>query len=271
MKVALISLDQKWEDKAYNLARCEMLTARAAALGAELVIFPEMTLTGFTMNTTLSAEPASASASATALGAMAGRHGVWLIAGVVFIGLERAMNALLCWSPEGQEVARYLKIHPFSFAGEDDHFIGGEELGIVRLPQWSLGATICYDLRFPELYGALAQQCELLVNIANWPARRLSHWHTLLRARAIENQAIVIGVNRTGTDGNGLHYERSSTVIDPNGEPLQPVATEGEVDLFELERAQFLAFRAAFSTRQDRRPATYQRMFGTPKAERSEP
>lgn len=77
----------------------------------------------------------------------------------------------------------------------------------------------------------------------------------------IENQAIIIEVNRTGTDGNGLHYERRSTVIDANGEPLEPVATEGEIDLFQLDRARFLAFRTAFPTRQDRRPAVYRRMF----------
>lgn len=263
MKVALVSLDQKWEDKAHNLARCETLTGRAAALGAELVIFPEMTLTGFTMNTALSAEPTEASPSVKAFGEMAARHGVWLIAGVVFAGGERATNALLCWSPEGREAARYLKIHPFSYAGEHEHFTGGESLEVVRLPEWSVGATICYDLRFPELYTALSTECDVLVNIANWPARRLAHWNTLLRARAIENQAIVIGVNRTGTDGNGLQYERSSMIVDANGESLAPLVTKGEIDVVELDRDRFLAFRATFPTRQDRRPAVYQRSVKT--------
>jgi predicted amidohydrolase len=120
-----------------------------------------------------------------------------------------------------------------------------------------LGFSICYDLRFPELYSALAKDCDVLVNIANWPKHRLQQWKALLQARAIENQAYMIGVNRVGTDANGLEYEPSSMIFDANGERLEPIATEGEIDLFELSLQSLEVFRSNFSTKQDRQPELY--------------
>ncbi len=257
MKVALISLDQKWEDKNYNQKRCAELAARAAELGAELVVFPEMTLTGFTMNTQMVAEPADVSNALQAFGELTKQHGIWLVAGVVLQAGEKAANTLVAFSPKGEEQARYAKIHPFSFAGEDQHFQPGRTLAKVQLPEFKIGFSICYDLRFPELYSALAKDCDVLVNIANWPKRRVKHWRTLLQARAIENQAYMIGVNRIGTDGNGLEYERSSVIVDANGDFLEPVATEGEVDIYDMSRQVLDDFRRGFSTRQDRLPELY--------------
>jgi omega-amidase len=187
LKVALISLDQKWEDKAYNMQRCAKLTARAAACGADLVIFPEMTLTGFTMNTQLSAEDPEQSSTLNAFGALAKEHGISLVAGLAVSNGCKAANTLVAFSGEGLEQARYAKIHPFSLAREDSFFQAGNSLAKMRMPEFKLGFSICYDLRFPELYSALAKDCEVLVNIANWPKRRVTHWRTLLQARAIEN------------------------------------------------------------------------------------
>jgi predicted amidohydrolase len=120
--------------------------------------------------------------------------------------------------------------------------------------------SICYDLRFPELYSALATTCDVLVNIANWPTRRGAHWTTLLRARAIENQVYVIGVNRTGVDGAGLNYERSSALVDPNGDVVSPLLHEDALDIHEVTRQGLTDFRAAFSTRQDRVPHVYRQL-----------
>lgn len=257
MKVALISLDQKWEDKTYNMQRCAKLTARAAACGADLVIFPEMTLTGFTMNTQLSAEDPKQSSSLNAFGALAKEHGISLVAGLAMSNGRKAANTLVAFSGSGQEQARYVKIHPFSFAGEDHYFQPGNQLTKMQMPEFKLGFSICYDLRFPELYSALAKDCDVLVNIANWPKRRVMHWRTLLQARAIENQTFVIGVNRIGADGNGLEYERSSVVVNANGEFIEPVFSEGEMDIYEISRQALLDFRRGFSTRQDRLPDLY--------------
>jgi predicted amidohydrolase len=257
LKVALVSLDQKWEDKAGNMQRCTGLATRAATCGADLVIFPEMTLTGFTMNTRFSAEDSEQSPSLAALGALAREQGISLVAGLAMNNGSKASNTLIAFSSEGLEQARYVKIHPFSFAGEDRFFQRGNSLAKMQMPEFKLGFSICYDLRFPELYSALAKDCEVLVNIANWPKKRVMHWRALLQARAIENQTYVIGVNRTGVDGNGLEYERSSVVVNANGELIEPVLTEGEMDIYEISHQELLDFRLSFSTQQDRLPDLY--------------
>ena len=260
VKVALASLDQKWEDKRHNLERCRALAGRASELGADLVVFPEMTLTGFTMNVARSAEDPAHSPSIDAFSEIAKRHKLWVIAGVVLSGADKAANALVAFSPDGRERARYKKIHPFSMAGEDACFQGGSELATVEMPAFALGLSICYDLRFPELYSALAATSDVLVNIANWPKPRVAHWKILLQARAIENQVFVIGVNRSGVDGKGLEYERSSVVVGPDGAFIDAIATEGELDLHELKPDTLTRYRSKFSTRRDRVPELYRQL-----------
>ena len=257
MKVALISLDQKWEDKAYNMQRCAYLAYRAAECGADLVIYPEMTLTGFTLNTELSAENPDQSPSLLGFSALAKQNKIALVAGIVMSGADKAENTLIAFSGDGVEQARYVKIHPFAFAGEDRFFKPGNKLAEMKLQEFTLGFSICYDLRFPELYSALAKNCDVLINIANWPKRRVMHWRALLQARAIENQTLVIGVNRIGVDGNDLEYEHSSVVVNANGESMVPILKESEMDVYEISHQELLNFRQGFSTRQDRLPELY--------------
>jgi predicted amidohydrolase len=158
---------------------------------------------------------------------------------------------------EGNVKGSYCKIHSFTFAGEDEFFNGGNEICIVKLASATLGLTVCYDLRFPEIYSALGKQCKLIINIANWPARRVDHWNALLKARAIENQLFVLGVNRTGLDAKGLEYVKSSQVINPNGELITPLVSEDELDIFDIDTEFVGKFRQTFSTTQDRKPALY--------------
>lgn len=260
MKIALASLDQKWEDKAENLKRCLELTASAKVMGAELIIFPEMTLTGFSMNINCSAEDPEQSESVKAFSEMAMSNQIAVVAGLVFQLSEKAGNALLVFSKDGEEQARYFKIHPFSFANEDQFFQSGRSLAKWASSEFKFGFSICYDLRFPELYSAMAKDCDVLVNIANWPKRRVDHWRTLLKARAVENQVFVIGVNRVGIDGNGLEYEHSSLIVNANGEFLQPLLSETEIDVYEISQQDLIDFRKSFSTRQDRRSEIYREL-----------
>lgn len=260
MKVALVSLDQKWEDKEYNLRRCTDLVRRSATLGAEMVVFPEMTLTGFTMNTGISMENPDTSVSVNAFAKLAKQHQVSIVAGVVLQSGQKAANALVAFSSDGVERARYIKIHPFSFAGENHFFEAGNCLAKMEIAGFMAGFTICYDLRFPELYSALAKDCNLIINIANWPKRRVHHWKTLLQARAIENQVFILGVNRTGIDGNGLEYERSSLLLNADGEILKPIVTEGEADIYDINLESLDSFLKNFSTKQDRLSDLYRQL-----------
>lgn len=258
MKIALVSLNQKWEDKSANLLRCEELTKKAKLLGAELIIFPEMTLTGFSMNTSYSEESADQSSSVNAFSSIAKHNQIAVVAGVVLRSGVKPSNALVAFSDDGKEQARYFKIHPFSFAKENEHFHSGNQLAKMTISEFKFGFSICYDLRFPELYSAMAKDCDVIVNIANWPKRRVDHWRTLLKARAIENQVFVIGVNRVGIDANGLEYEHSSLIVNPNGEFIKPLLSETEIDVYEISQQDLIDFRRSFSTRQDRQPCFYQ-------------
>lgn len=257
LKIALVSLDQKWEDKDGNLARCRQFAGRAKSCGADLIVFPEMTLTGFSMNTASTAEAAEDSPSIRQFCEMALSTGIAIIFGMACKSEGKAENTLIHVSQQGEILARYVKMHSFSFAGENNHFAAGDRLATVRVGPFTIGFSICYDLRFPEVYSALARQCNLIVNIANWPQRRVRHWRTLLQARAIENQVYMIGVNRTGTDGNGLEYEKSSHVFDANGDMLDPTHTELELDVYEISASALGVVRRQFNTRGDRLPDLY--------------
>jgi omega-amidase len=257
MLIALVSLNQVWENKGQNFQACRSFVQRAKAQGAELVIFPEMTLTAFSMNTGDTAEDTATSVTVELFKKLAQELQISIIFGVVFRDADKATNNALMVDSAGNIKGNYSKIHPFTFAGEDKVFNGGNEICIVKLASMTLGLTVCYDLRFPEIYSALGKQCNLIINIANWPARRVDHWNALLKARAIENQLFVLGVNRTGTDGKGLEYVKSSQVINPNGELMTPVVSEDELDIFDIDPEFVGKFRQTFSTTPDRKPVMY--------------
>ena len=260
MRIALASIDQLWEQKDGNLQLCRSAAQRAAARGAELIVFPEMTLTGFTMNAEAIAEPAHASSSIASMAMIARELQVAVAVGVVLQGRTRPENTLVVIDQHGAEVARYAKIHPFSHADEHEHYAGGDAAVHARVGDLVLGLTICYDLRFAELYNALARSCDAILVIANWPAARIDHWRALLIARAIECQCYVVGVNRTGSDGNGIAYAMSSYVVDPRGVLLEPDAEDGDIAVFTLDAALVASYRRAFPVLQDRRPALYREL-----------
>ena len=257
MRVALISLDQAWEDKARNFKACRSFLQKIKTYGVELVIFPEMTLTAFSMNIKTTAEDAATSATVSLFQGLAAEFQIAIVFGVVIQDGDKALNMALAVDSAGIVKMRYGKIHPFSFAGEDKIFNGGTEICYVRLAEMTVGLTICYDLRFPEIYSALAKHCDLIINIANWPAKRVEHWNALLKARAIENQLFMIGVNRTGVDDKGLQYIKSSHVINANGELLSPDMSDGELDIFDIDSEYIGKFKQMFSTTQDRKPTLY--------------
>jgi omega-amidase len=257
MRVALVSLNQAWENKELNIKACRSYIQRAKDQNVELVIFPEMTLTAFSMNTKITAEDRSSSETVKFFKDLASEFKIAIVFGVVFRDGDKAINNALMTDRTGVVLGSYSKIHPFSFAGEDKVFNGGDAISYLKLGSMTIGLTICYDLRFPELYSALAKHCDLIINIANWPAKRIEHWYSLLKARAIENQIFIAGVNRTGTDGNGLEYIKSSQVINPNGELLSAVISENEIDIFDIDSGFIVKFRQTFSTTQDRKPALY--------------
>jgi predicted amidohydrolase len=255
MKVAALQLDLAWEDPAANeaLARAEL--ARAQALGARLALLPELWPTGFTMRAAQVAQP-FAGRSVTFMAEQAARLGLWIGGSVPELpegaGVDaRPHNTFVLAAPSGA-VHRYRKLHPFTFAGEHEHYAAGDALEVVDIEGLRCALFVCYDLRFADEFWQLAPRVDAYLVVANWPARRRHHWSTLLRARAIENQAYVVGVNRVGI-ADGLEYAGDSAVFDPWGEALVQAAGAPTVLLAELDPAVVADARAKFPVLRDRR------------------
>ena len=238
LKVALGEYDIGWQDPPQSLARAEQLVARAAKAGARLVVLPEMATTGFTMDSDRWAEDIGGP-DAVRLKSIARVNGVWLITGqAVRTPDGKARNVAAIISPAGEVVGAYRKQRLFGYGGEDKAYAPGDGPVMVTIDGVRVSPFVCYDLRFPELFRAVAKRVDLFVVLANWPASRRAHWDLLLRARAVENLAYVVGVNRTG-EGGGLSYDGGSAGWSPWGEPLAPLSTDPvvvQVDASEVAR-----------------------------------
>lgn len=255
MRIALVSMDQKWEDKVANRLQCEQFIKRAADDRADLVVFPEMTLTGFSMDADKIGEKEDRLESLEWFCQMARKTAIAIVAGYVQLAEDgRGMNRSALIAPDGTILCDYAKMHPFSYAHEDEHYIAGNGLGHCTLGETKVGLAICYDLRFGELYQRLGDLNDMIITIANWPSARTMHWSVLLQARAIENQLFMIGVNRTGSAPGALYYEKSSAIFSPFGEPLIPSISDGVYEVYELDIAEVDMVRDALPVRKDRRP-----------------
>jgi predicted amidohydrolase len=254
MKIALASLDQIWGDKEGNFQSCIEIVKQAKDLGAELIVFPEMTLTGFYLDPALLGESKTNSKTLRQFGDLSRNHKLTIIFGACLFedtdGLAR--NYLCVAEPNGTSDAIYAKIHTFSHAGEDQVIANGLKTRSFDVSGVTFGASICYDLRFPSLYASLSEECVGSVVIANWPDSRRTHWFALLKARAIENQMFMMGVNRIGIDGNGINYSKMSCIINPYGEFVNPIFSDSAIDLFEVDPKIVDQYRQAFPTLNDR-------------------
>ena len=256
MRAALIQMDIAWEDWPASHAIASAHLKRAADAGADLAILPEMFATGFSMNPGRITQPPGGPTEQWLRG-KARELSMHLIAGVAETASPLPVNNALLVSPEG-EVKRYSKIHPFSFAGEEKFFGGGDGVVTWEIAGARLTPLVCYDLRFPEPFRLAAGETDAFVVIANWPERRRAHWQLLLRARAVENQAFVLGVNRVG-DGEGVHYAGDSAAISPWGETLASAAEIETVLIVDIDPKAVAAARARYTALADRRPAAYRR------------
>ena len=242
MNVVGIQFDIAWENKAANFQKVRDLIGQANPLRDSLVVLPEMFATGFTMNTQTMAEDYGGETEAF-LSDCSRSFGIWIVAGAAMRNRQgTARNKALVYSPEGKLAAYYSKMRPFTVGGEADHYAAGKESIFFQWGQCMVSPFVCYDLRFPELFRQAAEQAkpQLYTVIASWPEKRIHHWVRLLQARAIENQAYVVGVNRIGKDPY-YNYPGRSIVVDPNGEIIadaedQETSIQGTLDLAMLEK-----------------------------------
>lgn len=222
LRVALGEYDTGWHDPATSVRRAREIIAAAARVKARLVVLPEMCTTGFTMEAARWAEVLGAKNSANeAIAAAAQEHHLWVLAGLALreTSPARLVNAAVLFDPAGSVAAVYRKQRLFAYSGEHEVYSPGDGSVVVSIEGTRLGVFVCYDLRFPELFRAVAPEIDAVIVIANWPERRRAHWDVLTRARAIENQCYVVAVNRTGV-GDGVEYDGGSVAYDPWGEPV---------------------------------------------------
>ena len=226
-----------------------------------LVIFPEMTLTGYSLEVNSFTENLSDSWTLSTFHQLAKSIDINIIFGALLSYRGNSPENCLCLATPFATSAVYSKLHPFTFVGEEKVLLAGNSLGYVDLLDVRLGASICYDLRFPVIFSLMASKCFGVICIANWPQSRVNHWRTLLIARAIENQMIMIGVNRVGVDGNGLFYEKSSMVVLPNGDISLPTSSSEELDIYDVDFAMTTKARQEFPTLRDGNFERYQELY----------
>lgn len=253
MKIFYGQLDIAWEDKRANYKKVRALLESAAAPPESLVVLPEMFSTGFSMNVAGIREGAP-SETERFLESVAREFRVFVLGGLVTPGKDgRGRNEAVVFHPDGKLLARYCKIHPFTFGGETQHYEAGSEIALFDWAGFNVAPFVCYDLRFPEIFRIGAKRgAQLFAVIANWPSKRMNHWITLLQARAIENQAYVVGVNRCGNDPK-LSYPGRSLIIDPLGEIIADAGTGEAMAGAEVDPARIKAWRSEFPALPDMR------------------
>lgn len=252
MHIVACQTDIAWKDKTANRQHVLDLLGKQTIPAGSLIVLPEMFESGFTMKLDVAVD---ADGSCLAfVKELAATYQSTVLAGVVTADASgKGLNQAVAVAPDGREWVRYTKMHPFTPVGESDHYRAGDAVETFRWGGFTAAPLICYDLRFPErAREAVKQGANVLIYIASWPAARAAHWSALLTARAIENQAYVIGVNRVGNDPKN-DYPGLSCVIDPQGKDIavaddQPTALHADIDLDALQ-----AYREALPFLKDMR------------------
>lgn len=255
MKIALFQMNIKWEDKEANFVKLESIIDSAVKQNVKVLFLPEMSFTGFSMNIDITAE--ADSYTVERVKSLCEKYSLAVGFGWAEKCGDRAKNCYTIIDKNGNELATYVKIHPFSYAGEDNYFIKGDKIITFEIDKLMFSCAICYDTRFPELFQAISKNANVkaIVIPANWPAKRAEHWKTLTKARAIENQTYIIAVNCVGEIG-GVNYTGDSCVINPDGE-IKAMANEGEGLIiceldYDVER-----LRSTFPVKNDRQVDLY--------------
>lgn len=261
MRIALAEYNIIWEDKGANLLKVEMLLSACSNMMVDIILLPEMSLTGFSMNTDVTADIANE--TLYKIDTLARKYGVAVGVGWVMAQVDKCENHYSIITPELGVISDYIKIHPFGFAGENNYFKGGKTIKICEYRDFRMSTAICYDLRFPEIFQKMSYMADLIVVPANWPETRNEHWKTLLKARAIETQSYVAGINCVGLMNDQI-YSGDSAIYGPNGKKLAykllhpgvGFGPDEKIYLYDIEN-NVAQVRAAFPIKPDRKEELY--------------
>jgi predicted amidohydrolase len=252
MRIAVVQHDISWETPQENFEAIRPQIAEAAETGAGLIALTETFSWGFTMNTDKAREAPDGPSTEFLLD-QAQSTGAWVVGSIPIVEGEAALpnNRMTFAGPKGQ-LSTYNKIHPFTYGGEDQSYRAGADHLTITIEGLRISAFICYDLRFADEFWALAPDTDCYLVISNWPSSRRHHWKSLLMARAIENQAWVVGTNRVGEDPT-IAYAGDSRIIDPFGELVAELPDEPGILTADIDPARVAQVREQFPFLADRR------------------
>ena len=246
LAVTLIQCELTWEQPADNRRQIEALIGQLNG-PTDLIVLPEMFTTGFSMNAVGNAEEPGGATEQWLL--QMARHRDCAVTGSIAVRAGNGVyNRMLFATPTG--VQHYDKRHLFRMAGEDQRYLPGQDRVIVAWRDWRINLQVCYDLRFP-VFSRNREDYDLLVYVANWPQQRRYHWRQLLIARAIENLACVVGVNRIGADARGLSYSGDSLAIAADGNILLDAMDANGAASVVLDSAALHTYRETFPCQLD--------------------
>ena len=243
LKISCVQSDLNWENIEQNL---NMFSEKIKHIPSEtdIVVLPEMFTTGFSMNSIELAESMDGK-SFRWMKAQADKYNKIIIGSVIIKEDKNYYNRCITMFPNG-EFYTYDKGHLFRMEKEHEDFTKGEQKTIFKHNGWRICTLICYDLRFP-VWSRNQDDYDLLIYIASWPESRREVWNTLLKARAIENQSYVVGVNRIGKDGEGIAYSGDTVIIDPKGRIIKKAEDyKEEIINAELSLNELNQFREKF-------------------------
>jgi len=258
LTISLGQMDVKLGDPAANWATVQTMTAEAKRRGSDLVVFPELWSTGYDLENAADYATLTDAGIFAQVAALAQRHQIAILGSCLsLLGEEQFGNTAVYFDENGRSLGEYSKLHLFRLMQEEQFLTAGPQPTLVEAAWGKAGLTICYDLRFPELFRRYALAGAQLVFVpAEWPHPRLAHWRTLLRARAIENQMFVVACNRIGRS-KSTDFFGHSCIIDPWGEMVIEL---GEVEMLGtavIDIAQVNEVRAKIPVFEDRRSDVY--------------
>ncbi len=259
MKVAAVQMDIVWHNRSANHDKARRMAAQAKEAGADLLVLPEMFSTGFSMDTSITAEPLDGP-TPTLLRSLARDLDMTVVGGFVLDGDDAGpQNVSLAVGRKGKDLALYAKIHQIGLLDEDANYEPGKWPVVFEMEDIGATCFVCYDLRFPELFRAVVDRCGLILVIASWPAPRQPHWDILLQARAVESQCFVVGVNRVG-EGGGHTFVGGSAIIDPLGLILAHGENKETLLLADIDPAMVGEVRSTLPFLNDRKPHLFNKL-----------
>lgn len=257
MKIGLAQMNIEFENKVNNMNKCIDFIKEAKDKNVDFIIFPEMSLTGFSMNVEHMGEKNNETVEWAKQ--KAAEYSIYIGIGHVVNTESKGFNKFTIVCPQGHQCCSYAKIHPFSYSSENKFYEGGTEVLYTQIKDFNVSPFICYDLRFPEIFQIASKKAHLITVAANWPKARRDNWITLLKARAIENQCYVAGVNAVGII-EGLEYSGDSIIVDPVGRIIAETSEKEGLVTGDIELSEVVRYRTSFPIKLDRKEALYREL-----------